>query len=934
MNIILINQSDDLIEKVYSLFDENLDKNVVIFPNKRPSHYLRRYISQKIKKSFIPPEIFSIDEFLISLFEKKYPDFKRADINDLVILLYEIVKKNRFYFKNEFRELDLFYPYALNLIASFEELYIEEIKEEKLFEVSAIIAQNLGVNGFSRKELEFVFKLYEKFYKEILEQRIYTRSLVYRKMSREIDVDNNKKYIFAGFFAFTNSEINLIKKISQNNNFFFVFKYSKLIENKIKQLDNNFDFSEYKEVDYDKDKINIYSLADNHGQIMAVGTVLKDKIPLNEKDVIVMPDSSLLFPLIENGINFIGDDYNISTGYPIKRTPIYGFFEDLFEVILSSNNETVYVPYYIKLLVHPYVKNITLSNSAEDNRIIIHGIEREILNYQRFIKLSDVEDKISYAVYKLNPKFSNDVIKNQIRKIHDNIIRPFFEIKDVGDFIEKLKKVSIFINDNSTAKLHPLFYPYLEVFIDRFNSIINSSISSYSFSRRESYFNFFRSSVSDLEKEFEGTPLKGVQVLGFLETRNIRFKRVFFLSLNEGIFPKVKDDMILTYEVRKYLNLPLQSDREKLMYYYFEDIIKNCDEAHLFYVKNQNNERSRFIEKIIWDIEKKENILFEKKPVSFKYNINLSNYIPSNIEKNKKIVDVLNTISFSPSSIDTYLECGRKFYYSYVLGLRKAEDINDLEAKDIGTIIHKSLNIYFIQKQENEDPDIEYIINNLFNEVFGNLSGRIYLIKHQVIKKIKSFIISFENIFKGYDIIGTEKKINIDLFDHNFNGTIDLIIQKNKKIYIVDFKKSANKKNYIINFDSIKKGDRKSYYDAVSSFQLPLYMLLYSKSSRIELKKISGFYVLLGMNNNEPREILSNPFGKDKKEMTETNFVIEDSMDRDDKFEIINEVIRDLINEMFDIKTPFFAPYDINETCKYCAYKIICGTNWIEDKNR
>jgi len=55
------------------------------------------------------------------------------------------------------------------------------------------------------------------------------------------------------------------------------------------------------------------------------------------------------------------------------------------------------------------------------------------------------------------------------------------------------------------------------------------------FTERSSYFNFFRKYIMTCYTPFEGTPVKGLQVLGFLETRNLRFDRVFILDANEEV---------------------------------------------------------------------------------------------------------------------------------------------------------------------------------------------------------------------------------------------------------------------------------------------------------------------------------------------------------------------------------------------------------------
>jgi inactivated superfamily I helicase len=56
---------------------------------------------------------------------------------------------------------------------------------------------------------------------------------------------------------------------------------------------------------------------------------------------------------------------------------------------------------------------------------------------------------------------------------------------------------------------------------------------------------------------FEGQPIEGVQVMGFIETRCIDFDRIIMLSVNEGVFPKLIAQSIIPYNLRKAYEMPV-----------------------------------------------------------------------------------------------------------------------------------------------------------------------------------------------------------------------------------------------------------------------------------------------------------------------------------------------------------------------------------------
>src|SRR5208337_2269561 len=128
-----------------------------------------------------------------------------------------------------------------------------------------------------------------------------------------------------------------------------------------------------------------------------------------------------------------------------------------------------------------------------------------------------------------------------------------------------------------------------------------------SFAERNSYFHFFKGYVGHCAAPFEGTPLQGVQVLGFLETRGLRFERTYVIDANEDIIPDTrKEESLLPFKVREILGLPTYVDRDMLSAYHFETLVKGSQEVHLFFAENDRKEKSRFVERLLWERQKAE----------------------------------------------------------------------------------------------------------------------------------------------------------------------------------------------------------------------------------------------------------------------------------------------------------------------------------------
>ncbi len=940
--MIIISPEKNFIDEIFLLLEnENKDfsRNLVVFPGKRPSHFLLKSIADNIKGSFIPPKIFSMDEFIDFLYQKIRIDTKITTI-DAVARLYDIHKKSSDNIGGDFfQSPDSFFPLGLKIYRDLEELHIENINSTNIKFID--LTASSAIPEQTLKRMQSLSFFYDNFYNSISEHGLSTRSFRYREVSKNIDsidLSEFNKLIFAGFFALTNSEKILFKNISKNDNSIFVFQEGSGLKEKLLELEiktENIPGDKKSDINF-----NLYSSPDSHGQVYCLGTLLNERLKNisdeNSTIAIVLPSSDILFPLIRQGLSFLNEEnYNISLGYPLERTPIFGFLNNLMELINSMDEKRVYIPDYLKFVLHPYTKNIYFNGSSEITRIIFHTIE-ELLSKESnmsFIELCNIEEN-SNILSEIHRRISDseniitvENIKEHLKNIHQNTINKFISFRNINDFAKKCSDILFYIFNNSTAKLHPLFYPFSESFLRELDIIGKSLLGNFSFNETSSYFTFFKKYIMTSYNPFEGTPLKNIQILGFLETRNLKFKKLFLLDANEEIIPDIrKDDTLIPFKTRRMLGLPTYLDRDKLSEYYFDVLIKSADEVHIFFVENDKKERSRFVEKLIWEKQKiDKNIEIRSYIQKIQYNINLDNPLPEKIDKTPATISFLKNMHFHSTALDTYLKCQLMFYYSYVLSLKKKEQISgDIEKSDIGQFVHLILKEYFkkkkgkiLKQKDLNETELLDIIDNLFEQNYEKEpKGSLYLIKYQIKNHIKDLInyyyrplISKEQLV----IIDTEKDLNISAGSFILKGRIDSIEKRGNKIYIIDFKTGASSNYLKINFKKLNPENRSSWEEAIGSIQLPFYTLLYSKYSGLNPLEINSVFLFLG------RSLIS----KD----------IEEPLFREGEEKIwyntLEDIIIKILNEIIDPSIPFNPASNKKSVCPVCDFKYICGTQWI-----
>ncbi len=919
---IVLGPNDHLIETIAAQLKMNgkdLSNVGVVFPGKRPAHFLRKELARRIGGSFIPPKIFSVDEFVLSLSQVLHPE----PVNDLepidaVTLLYQVHSDIKERLGGEyFAALDSFIPVGLKLFSELEELQLAKLSEKKIWEELASLTYN---------RLSSLPEYYTRFYKIVVEKKYITRALRYTEVAehiREIPLTEFTQLVVAGLFKLTHAEQIIFDELSKRPNALFVYQSDKMEEGK------------------PEPEIHFYKASDTHGQVFALSAIIKkhleEHMRLDERSVIVLPTADALFPVIHQTLSLLPpEEYNIALGYPMARTPVYGFLYNLMELICTRQGERYSAEQYVKFILHPYTKNIRFDHRTDVTRILFHAMESMLTEDKSkiLLKLEEIEQaekvfsNVAFAVSESGGEVTAGQLKEHLRNIHAHTIHALEHTAALKEFAHKCIEVLSFVYEHSTARMHPFFRPYAEALLQVFMKLEQSLAGSASFHDMDGYFNFLKQYVALQDVPFTGTPLRGLQVLGLLETRSLRFDDVYLLNANDNILPGgIGSDMLLPQQLREKLGLETRRDRDKLSEHYFHVLIRGAKRVHIFFEESGESDKSRFVEQLLWERQKLDKTYSSEKYIqSVRYKVKLANDVVPSIPKSEEAVAVLNGFVYSASALDMYLQCPIRFYYRYIMRLEEKEEASeDIDSQEIGKFVHEVLKKFyepFLEKKlDSSDLDterMEQLAGELFVEKFGaEPAGAAYILKRQILRRLKAMLNEYQKeVLETSEVIlkRLEEKISIQTLGVKFEGRIDRIEQRGSTVVILDYKTGARPVKAPINFSKLNIDERESWSEAVTSLQLPMYLLLYSVRKGIAVEQIVPAYVYLGENRlSKESEV---PF-------------LEDAAERAARYVQIQKLIELMLREIQNAAIPFSPPADLSKTCPRCPYTALCGTSWV-----
>ena len=899
---------------------KSFENVVFILPSQRAKVFLKQTLKDKISVGFLP-EALNIEQFV-----QQVSGIEKADSIQLLFHFYTIYKN----LEKEPDSFDTFSSWAFTVLQDFNEIdqhlvdtkeifvYIRDIERLKKWSVTGTFTET----EFMKDHYSFLEKLnnfYPPLYQFLLEKKIGYQGLMYREACSNIDgyieKTAHKKFFFIGFNALNKAEEFLFQKVLESNNseiywdldvlFFntnhqagtFIRKYKKewkyYEKNPLKTLSNSFSGPK---------NIQIIGASKNTTQIKYAGEILENFTDF-KNTALILADETLL-PITLNSLPKNINAINITMGYPLKDIPTTSLLFSIFQLFVSqeklqkTNVNEFYHKDVVRFLKHQSVyKLLSDKNSAlVDNFIEEIGKENLI-----FISKAQIES----------------ILIDTTASVKSGISAIFNSYTTINEFLDRILNLIALLKEDVTT----LEKEYLFRFYTAFTQLKTLQTEYEYFTDLKTLSLFFKQLISSETLSFQGEPLRGLQLMGMLETRVLDFENIILTSTNEGILPaSSQQNSFIPFDVKIEFGLPTFKEKDAIFSYHFFRLLQRAKNIFILYNTEHDvfgsGEKSRFVTQLEM---MRDDIIY--KNISPKV-------IPSKtalkkIPKNEVTFERLKELAekgISPSALTNYLYNPISFYKQKILKIKEFDDVEETVAfNTLGNVVHEALDELYkpfvgrflseenVSKMEKEainlvkkhfkiqfkNGDISTGKNRLIFEVANRFVSNFLFKEKELLKDKKNklkIIATEENLFTEITIEGID-------FPVKLHGQVDRVDELNGVLRIIDYKtgmvSSANLR--VPEFENLR--DEKH----LKAIQVLLYAYLFTKSKNYNFTQLleAGIYSFKNLNSG----FLPIDFALPRKK-PETNITPE-------KLEEFITELKTYIKEIYNPEIDFIEPADL-----------------------
>lgn len=943
----------------------------IVTPNQRAGLFLKKHLAEIIENASWAPDIMSMDEFIARVNTLKIPE--------PLSLLLEFYQTYQEVEKEKADNLEEFLKWAPVVLKDFNEIDTNVENAENLFEnlldikrIEAWNPEQTEPSDFQMKYLRFFKKLkiyHQKFRERLLEQQLAYHGLAYRIAARNAQTIAIpwKRLIFAGFNALSYTEeklINTLKKrgiaeqlwdadryytFNPKNQHheagYFIRKHlKKEKKDSILFLEDNFSFA--------SKNIRIYGVAKSVNQVKICANILKS-MPYEHtnspKTAIVLANENLLMPMI-NSIPEEIEKVNITMGYPLRKTSLYGLIVRIFQMHITTQRMKTAKPdtepafYYKDLLRffgHPAVNLLWKSKGFNT------------LEYNHWIETINISKNPFLRVYREQNHEKNQ--HHKISELYGFLFRNFTTTP--ADILDAIEYLTVLLHhsykDHALAKgisieKSPWFTDFESIY---FLKIIIRNLKKYIEENQvvwdlRNLFMFFQSMSREARISMLGEPLQGLQIMGMLETRNLDFENVIILSANEDILPASRSgNSFVPFDVKINYNIPVTKEKDAVYAYYFYRLLQRAKNIHIIYnTQTQDmgsSEKSRFITQLQMElpgynpaIQIKDQIISLPSASDQKNNDIIIRKTPDIL----KILDEINTKGFSPSTLNHYIKCSLFFYFRHIAGISETDTLEEtIESNTLGSVVHEVLQDLYEEhfgaekildttRLDQMRKKTQILTRQKFEKLYpgGDITTGKNLLMYKVAVRYVENFVEFEKKF-------VEEQMKQNNLITYLNAEEELIAhinisdgERNKKVKIkgiadrIDLFKGSTR---IIDYktgkvdpsNELKLQDWEHLTSEMKlgkTFQLLMYAYLFRQSKQSKAPILPGIFSLRSIG---------------KGLLTPTIMVNKQKKDIDEEtLKIFEKELKALFSKIFDKETPFTKTPNI-ENCQLCDFKITCN---------